>query len=799
MNYGAEDSIRFNLTEQKVYLYGNAKVSYKAIELKADRIVFSFQKNTVFAEGTPDSTGEITGQPDFSDGDKDFDAKRIRYDFKTKKGLIEEVHTQEGDGDLYSERTKRHSDDEIHVKNGKYTTCKLEDYYIRFGKAVAIPGDKIVSGPANLVIGGIPTPLVLPFGYYPNKKGGSSGLLIPSYGESPALGFYLTDGGYYWAINDRMHTQITGDIYSRGSWGIKNQTQYKERYRYSGNVNLEYSSIRRGVGPEFPDYRKTNEFFIRWNHRQAPEARPNSRFSANVNAGTSSNFRNNFNSNTEDYLTNTFQSNISYRKNWPNKPYHINANLRHDQNTRTERFNITIPQVSFNMNRVYPLKGLRGPDAVGGKRWYEKIGFTYSANLENRLSVKNNELRRDNLDGLRRQMRNGLRHQASLNTSLDLGVVSMSPSARMTEKWYFRTVEDRWDPELDRTVTDTITGFRTARNFRFNNSFTTKLYGMFSFTEGPVKAIRHVITPEVTFSYRPDLSQRISRDIDNDGIEEAFSPFRNTLFGGSNARRSGRINFGVQNNLEMKVRQRSDTGTSTKKVSLIDNFSVNSSYDMFKDSIQWSSIRLSGRTRLFNKVGVNFSGRFDPYARDSLGRRIGTSRWKRDGTPGKLSSARISVNTSFQGKDRDEKDASESKAGTPAERAHVMKHPEEYVDFSVPWDIRLNYNLRVDRRFIGRRSDTTRITQSLSFDGNLRLTENWKVGFNSGYDLKADAFTYTTIDIYRDLGCWEMSFNWIPFGNRRSYSFRLNIKAPILKDLKLQRKREWFDRDVPVE
>ncbi len=797
--YDAEDSIRFDLTEQKVYLFGKANINYKKIELTAARIEFSMKNNTVYAYGVEDSSGEKIGKPVFKEGEKSFDSERLRYNFRSKKGLIYEVHTQEGDGDLYSEKVKKHPNDEIHVKKGKYTTCEVEDYHIRFNKAVVIPKDKIVSGPANLVIAGIPTPVVLPFGYYPNQDGEAAGVILPSYGESPGLGFYLLDGGYYWPVNQYMDTRFLVDIYSKGSWGLGNITRYDKRYKYQGNLNISYSNIK-SSDPEFPDYSKTEEFFVKWDHQQDPKARPNSRFSANVNAGTSNNFRNNFNSNTDDYLSNSFQSNISWSRRWRNRPYNLNASLRHSQNSQNESFNITLPDIGFNVNRFYPFKGLRKKKA-GGQKWYEKIGVTYSTNLKNNLQATSEQMDLDSLDKLVNNMRNGLRHNLSVNTSLKKWHLNLQPYFNLTDRWYLESYEKRWDEDRQKTMTDTIRGFNSAMDYNMGANLTTKLYGMYQFRENKVisnlKAVRHVITPSVGFGYRPAVGKRFESDIDNDSILEEYSPYDGTIFGAPSSVESGNVNFNLINNLEAKVRDPSDTSaSSSRKIKLLENFTMASSYDIFKDSLNWSPIRINARTSfLENKLNVRFTSTYDLYDRSSGGQRIDEFRWSRDRRLGHLTDAQLSLGGSFSS----EKGVSiENKDIEEEELKKIRQNPQAFVNFNVPWTLNVNYNLRLNKQF-REGKDTTRITQSVDLRGDFKVTDNWKVGVQTGYDFVAKELSYTTIDIYRDLGCWEMSFNWIPFGKRRSYRFQINIKSPLLKDLKLKRRREWYDRNLAFE
>ncbi|MFB6257609.1 MAG: putative LPS assembly protein LptD [Flavobacteriales bacterium] len=790
VDYSAEDSMIYDRKAGTVLLYGNAKVSYKKIRLEAARIRFSFEKRTVLAYGVEDSTGKMVGQPVMKEGDKKFDARRIRYNFKTKKGVIKEVHTQEGKGDLYSRRTKKHPDGEIHVKKGKYTTCSLSEYYIRFNKAVVIPNDKIVSGPANLVIGGIPTPLFLPFGYYPQEKGGESGIVLPKPGESQRLGFYLSEGGYYWRFDPHLDTRVTGKIYSKGSWGINNFTRYKNRYRYSGNLRISYSRIVKG-DQKLPGFEESREFFIRWKHRQDPKARPNSSFNANVNVGSEDNFRNTLNSTPQDYVSNSFNSNIDYSKNWPNTPFSFNASLRHSQNSRSGDIQFSLPDLGFNVNRFYPLRGI-GKEGTAERKWYEKIGVNYVGNLRNQIRTQSERLSLDRLTPLlNEQMRYGMKHRMNATTSLKPGVFSVTPNIGISDRWYLETIEERYDTSSDEVDTNTVHGFRNAPQGHASLDLTTKLYGMYQFLGKRKITIRHVLTPNVGFTYRPssfDLPQRGPNGTN-------YNPYRRTIFGGPTSNESGKIRLALINNIEGKYKALNDSSTESKKFKIIDNLSIRSSYDMMADSLNWRPVSLSARTTLFEKFGVRFQSSFDPYAVNPAGFRVDRSQWKAEGQLLRWERSTLNVSGDLKSKRRDQQGG---KDGSKKTMAYIRKNPQAYVDFKIPWNLGFTYTLRANRVY-EEGAPPVELDRTINLNGNFRITENWKVEFRSGYDPEAGQLTHTRINIYRNLDCWEMSFNWVPFGRRRRYSFQINLAAPFLKDLKLQKRQQWYDRDVKLE
>jgi hypothetical protein len=792
VDYSAEDSMIYDRLEREVSLYGNAKVDYKKIHLEAARIDLSFEDRTVVAYGVKDSTGKMIGEPVMKEGEQSFDAGRIRYNFKTKKGVIQEVHTQQGKGDLYSERTKKHPNGEIHVKKGKYTTCTLKDYYLRFNKAVVIPDDKIVSGPANLVVGGIPTPLFFPFGYYPQTEGGSSGLLLPRPGETQELGFSLEDLGYYWRFDPYMDTRIMADIYSKGSWALRNRTRYKKRYRYQGNIDVNFSRIVRG-DPELPNYEEEREFFIRWRHAQDPKARPNSRFSANVNLGSKDNFRNAMSSSSRDYLSNTFQSNIDHSKNWAGSPFNLNTSLRHSQNTRSGKMELSLPDMSLNMNRIYPFEGLREGGSAG-KKWYEKIGVDYTANLRNRIETRNREIRSDRLGPLiEEKMRYGMQHRLNATTSLKPGFINITPRIGIRDRWYMQTLEERYDPRTDARDTSTVTGFRNAPEGNASVDLTTKLYGMYQFLGERQTTIRHVLTPNIGFSYRPSTYEEPQRDLDRDGSLESYDPFRRTVFGGPTTRSSGNLQLALINNLEGKYKALADSSKEAKKFQILDNLSIRTSYDLMADSLNWSPVRISGRTTLLENFNIRFQSSFDPYAASAIGRRI--DRFQKQVNGDLLRWTRSSLTVGGDLKSGKESDRSDQEDRT---MDYYRNNPNAYVDFSIPWNLGFNYNLRASREY-DENGENVRIDETVDLNGNFRITEKWKVDFRSGYDPDAGELTYTKINIFRDLGCWEMSFSWVPFGRMKRYSFQINLSTPMLDDLKLQKRERWIDQEARLE
>ncbi|MCX6234852.1 MAG: putative LPS assembly protein LptD [Bacteroidetes bacterium] len=808
VDYKSDDSIIFDIPNQKAFLYQNAALNYQKTDLKAAYVEIDFSKSMLYATFLLDSLNKETGVPVFTDGDQSFTSKEMKYNFDTKKGLIKNVITQEGDGYLHGTTIKKLENNIIDVKSGSYTTCNLPHphYGMHFKKAKIIPDDKIITGPAWMVIEDVPIPLALPFGLFPIFKGRTSGIIVPTWGESPDRGFYLENGGYYWGISDYFDLTVKGDIYSRGSWAIKPLVSYKKRYKFSGTFGFSYAINKFGDAGT-PGYQKKRDFSIRWSHTQDPKSMPNSTFSASVNIVSSSFNRYNPVS-TNDYLSNTFQSSISYQKSWSGL-YHLTVSLNHSQNTQQKNVILSLPNISFSVNRFYPF---RKKVRVGKLRWYEDISVTYTMNAQNNLNTYDSLLFTKSMMNL---FKNGMKHTIPVSSSLKvLKYFNLTNSISYTERWYTQRVEKAWvnDTVITSTDTlpgyvksDTIYGFQTARDFNFSSSLSTKLYGMVQFRKGPLRAIRHVMTPSIGFTLRPDFgSEKFGYwkyyyldETKTDSVH--YSLYQNSIYGTPPDGKSGSFSFSLNNNLEIKVRSKKDTITGTKKVVLIDNFYISTSYDLARDSLKWAPISMSGRTKLFRNLNVQFNGRWDLYAiDDSTGTRINTFQWEKNHKLLRFDNMtwNFSLNWNLTSKNKKNPPLgqSPSAAGTQDEIAQIMAAPDQFLDWNNPWRINISYNLQLIRRFD---KDSFRpknkITQTLSFNGDVNITPKWKIGFRSGYDFEGGGFSYTSFDFYRDLHCWEMRFNWIPIGPLKSWNFSINAKAPLLQDLKLQKKKDFRD------
>ncbi len=807
IDYGAVDSIIYDLDSGKTYIYISGEVLYGDFQLKADYIEFDWTSKIMKAHQTVDSTGKKGPPAYFEDGEESFAAESMLYNFETKNGKINNFKRQEGEGYIIVEQGKKNADNAYFGAGAHYTTCDLDHphFYINANKAKIVPQKIAVTGPANLVVADVPTPLFLPFGIFPINRGRSSGLLIPQYGYSFTQGFFLRNGGYYFAISDHIDLSATGTIFSNGSWGLNTTAGYAGRYRYKGNLSMQYSRNKYGLSFQ-PDFREDRGFYVRWTHNQDPKARPGSSFSANASFGTSDFLTNNaFN---ETYLNNSYNSSISYNKTFTGTPFTMSAALRHNQNTSSGLVDLTLPDVAVNMSRIYPLKKVLNDP----RNQLNQFGINYRMDFRNFLSVPDSTLFTPaTLD----QMQNGFSHSLSASSPFKvLKYFTLTPSFNYNENWYFETVRRNYNPDSTFTevtdpitgeiitdtiinyfAVDTVPGFTAARWYNLSTSLTTKLYGVMSFRKGKVKAIRHVITPTFSFSYRPDYA---SPDFGYYGTYYnapgsdplTYSIFEGSLFGGPPSGQSGSIGINLANNLEMKVRDSKDTITGERKVKLIDNFIINSSYNIAADSLNWSLINASAYTTLFDKVRVNVSGSLDPYIRNEQGIRLNQYEWNVNNRLGRFNSSNIALSTSLRSQRKNNETLS-TDAGTFEERQMVWDNPSFYIDYELPWQFTVNYNLRIQNQLNAEGTDTITTTQTFNMSGDVSLTPNWKIQMSTCYDFQLKEFTFTSVDIYRNLHCWEMSFRWIPFGARRSYIFNVNVKASVLQDLKLSRKRDW--------
>lgn len=785
VQYHADDSIVYDLEAGKAYLYNHAWITYEDIRLDADFIAIDFNTKLLYSSGWPDSTGKVMGKPLFKQGEDEFRADSIRYNFDTKKGKISEISTKDGDSYIHGETVKKEPDNTTFIRNGYYTTCDAEHphYYIKSNRIKVIPNNKVVTGPADMHIMDVPTPVAIPFGFFPNKKGRTSGILFPQYGESQQLGFFLKNGGYYLGLNDHFDLALTGDIYSLGSWRANAYSNYSWKYRFNGNVSVNYSKTRISR-PEFPDYSLEESFFIRWVHTQDAKARPGVSFTANVNAGSSTFYQYNL-SNANNYLTNTFNSSIAWSKVWTGRPFNLSASLSHTQNTQTRDISLSVPNIAFNVSRRTPFKR---KTRVGSERWYEKIGIGLTSSFLNSITTKDTLLFKP---GSEKNFRYGISHAIPINTSFTIGkFFTVNPGITYNERWYLQTIEKTWNAETRTIEVDTLQGFKSARDFGFNTSISTRLYGLVQFRRAKVAAIRHVMTPTIGFSWRPDFSERgygyyKEVQVDTTGKTRKYSIFETGIFGGPGSGKSTLLNFSLDNNLEMKIRQKTDSTDTMKKVKLLESLAMSGNYNFAADSLKLSVIGVSGRATILDRISLYLNGSFDPYTVTETGQRYNTFEIDKTGKLARFTGGNLSVNFNVTKRKGDYT----SGKGSQTELEDVNKHPENYLDFTVPFSLSVGYNLY----YVNNTGAPDQTTQTLSFNGDIQLTPSWKVSYNSGYDFTQKDLSYTSLGIHRDLHCWEMSVNWVPFGFQQNFFFQLNVKSSLLQDLKLTRKNDRFD------
>ena len=827
INYSAKDSIFYDLKSQKIKLYGNSKIDYGEINLEAYEILVDWNDKTLDANYLTDSTGKKIGKPIFSEGNQSYETDKITYNFDSRKAKIKGIVTQLDDAYMQGEDVKKNEEDELFISHAMYTTCNLEEphFHISAGKIKVIPGKKVVSGPFHLKFGDVPTPLGFIFGMFPQPKKKVSGLIMPNYGEEKRRGFYLRDGGYYFAVNDHIDLRLTGDVYSKGSYGMTLGSSYKKRYSYSGNLRFNYNKSKLG---DFENPSTSNDFSFSWSH--TPDAKgKSSRFSSSVNFQTNS-YNQNKNlvySDFNESINAQFNSNISYTKTFKGSPFNLSANLRHSQNVQTKKVNLTLPDVSYNMSRIYPFKNLGklGKTALGkisiSHRFNGKIELTNgsvgnSLSGLNILNSSNNfseqiDFNMDNLNSIIDRSKIGGKHTIPISTSFNLlKYFTVSPSVNYNEIWYFKKLSYNYNELEDGIEIDTTNSFQRAWSYSSAFALSTRIYGTVFFKKGKIKAIRHVISPEISMSFSPDFTKPKfgyyeNVQINSEGDTKLLSKYENFLFGSPRIGSSASMNFYIGNNLEMKVVDKNDTISGTRKIKIFDNLSFSSSYNFLADSFRLAPVRFSTRTSFFKRlINLSVSGNIDPYtfkldsiSENSSGiknvyqRRVDELAYKNNQGIGSLAYINMSLGFRFSAKDfrSEDEEEKDSSFGTREEIDYINSNIAEYIDFNVPWSINASYNL--NRRKLGFRDPT--ITQTLTFSGDVSISEKTKISFRSGYDFKFKMLTQTSINATRDLHCWRINFSWVPFGRFQSYNLSINAVSALLQDLKLEKRSRFFD------
>ena len=824
INYNAKDSIYYDLKTQIIKLYGNSSIDYGNINLKAHKIMIDWNAQTLDANFMRDSTGLKIGKPIFTENNQSYETDKITYNFNSKKAIISGIVTQLDDAYMQGEKVKKNELDELYIHDAKYTTCNLADphFHIATKKLKVIPGKKVISGPFHLKFGNVPTPLGFIFGMFPQPKETVSGIIMPSYGEEKRRGFYLREGGYYFAVNDYFDLRLTGDIYSKGSYGATIATNYKKRYAYNGSLKFNYNKSKTG---EIESPFESNDFSFSWTHTPSSKGR-SSRFSSSVNFQTNS-YNQNKNlvqSNFNQSINAQFNSSISYSKTFKGSPFNISTNLRHSQNVQNKKVNLTLPDLSYNMSRIYPFKnmGKLGKTALGkisiSHRFTGKIELTNgsSSSSLNSINVINSsdsfnqqvDFNMQNINTIIDRSKIGGKHTIPISTSFNiLKFFTVSPSINYNEIWYLKKLNYTYNEVENGIEIDTTNSFSRAWSYNTALSLSTRIYGTVFFKKGKIKAIRHVITPEISLTYSPDFTQKKygyyeNIQINNAGETRLLSKYENFLYGSPRIGSSASMNFYIGNNLEMKVIDENDTISGTKKIKIFENLSFSGNYNFLADSFQLSPIRFNTRTSFFKRlINVSLSGTMDPYAYklDSISetnqiyqRRINELAIKNNQGLGSLAFINMALGMRFSAKDfqsPEEEDEKESRFGTRREIDYINSNIAEYVDFNVPWSINASYNL--NRRKIGYNDPT--ITQTITMSGDISISEKTKISMRSGYDFKNKMLTQTSINATRDLHCWRINFNWIPFGRFQSYNLSISAVSALLQDLKLEKRSRFFD------
>ena len=824
ITYSATGYIKEDIVNKKVYLVKDAKVAKGDITLDADSIVLNMESGVVYAIGRKDTTAKVIGSPAFKQGAQSFKGSELTYNFKSKKGIIRNVFTEQEGGYLFSETTKHMDDGSLNINMSTYSTCNATPphFYIGFNRAKVVPDKKIITGPAYLVLEGVPLPLILPFGYFPfQKKMAASGIIFPKITETTQLGYGLRDGGYYFAINDNFDLLVKGDMYTNGTWMLNATANYIKRYKYSGNFALNYAKNVTGH-KGLSDYTKNSNYRVDWIYNQDSKANPGSRFSASVNMSSSGFDRSNSYI-PEQHVTTTRQSSVSYSKTWDGTPFNFSTSLNQSQNVSNKTVSLNLPKVNFSMSRIYPLKN---NNRIGKPKWYEELQFQYSASIDNQISTTDSLLFTKEVF---KNMRNGFTHQAPLSLQLrPFKNFTISPQIMYTGVLYTQKYEQIWIPDyfnrdlnttVPTVVTDTLRGlfYGQSVNPSISAGFSPTIFGMYLFKPGGrLQAIRHIIKPSVGFSYIPvfkrlttDMYRTVQTDIN--GKSKEYSIFDGNIFGTpSLSSRSGGFSFSLVNIVEAKVFARDDTTGKPKKVKIIDNFTMNTSYNIFADSLRWAPVSMSYRTTLFENINFAAGSSFSLYGLDKKGNPIGTFYFEQNKKLMRLTNLTMSLDFDLgkllkSGKSAKKQAQPSAATGNTANYYSDASRPSDkpgavtagslpldkygYYKFDVPWSLRAAYTF-----YLTKQINKSVITQNLSVSGDLTLTRKTRINYTTGYDLTQKQITMTSIGIVRDMHCWEMNVEWIPIGTMKSWSFTIRVKTAVLADLKYERRKDFHDQ-----
>ena len=831
VKYSAEDSIVYDAASGTAYLYGNSKVDYENMKLASDKVHMNLDNSTVRATGTADSTAEggIKGKPVFTMGKDEYQSDTMAFNFKSKKGLIKGIYTEQQDGFLSGEVGKRDSTGAVFLQHGRYTTCDKPhpDFYIALSRAKVRPGKDVVFGPAYLVVADVPLPLAIPYGFFPFSKKYSSGFIMPSYGDESDRGFYLRDGGYYFAISDKWDLKLIGEIYTKGSWGVSAASNYRKRYRYSGSFLFSYQDSKTG-DKGLPDFAEQESFKIQWNHRQDPKANPYSSLAASVNFATSSYERNNLNSmyNPQTLTQSTRTSSVSWSTGFSSIGLSLSATTNLAQNMRDSSIQITLPDLNISLSRFYPFKRKH---LVGKERWYEKISMSYTGQLANSISTKEDKLLHSNLI---KDWKNAFQHTIPVQANFTLfNYINVTPSFNFTDRMYSKKVTRGWDNTLQKEVVrDTTYGFHNVYNWSMNVGASTKLYGFWvpnrKLFGDKIQAIRHVITPQVSFSYSPNFGARRYGYYDSYQYTDAsgnvklveYSPYQDELYSVPGKYKTEMISWDVSNNIEMKIKSDKDT-TGYKKISIIDELGASMSYNAAADYHRWSDLSMRLRLKWWKNYTFSMNAQFATYAYEldangkpyvgnhtewgygRLPRFQGMSqnfsftlnpeklkKWfgrKDDKDDDKVSVDSDGPDTNIESNMDD--DLEKGKYAAKKKRGNIAETDDDgYMSFNMPWSLTIGYGITMRENTAGRFNTKTmrypyKFTQTLNFSGNIRISDGWNINFSSGYDFENHAMSMTTASLSRDLHCFNMSAS-IVLAPYTSYNFTFRCNAATLTD-----------------
>lgn len=804
VDFEAEDSMVVDIPGKQIFLYNKAAVKFKDVALDAAVIRLDQPTQILTAYSVKDSAGMPTGVPAFKQGESAFTSDTIRYNFKTQRGLTIGTYTQEGEMYIYGEKVKRISPSVFFAEKARFTSCNYDTPHFAFKarKVKFISNQVAVTGLVRPEFENVPIPLGLPFGLFPMKQGRRTGLLPPQPTVNEQLGFGLEGIGYYKTFGELWDATIRANVYSYGSYNIFLTPTYRKRYRYSGGFNLSYMNNKFGFKGD-PDYRApSRNFSVQWNHSLDGKARPGQTFSANVNVATSL-FNRLFPNNAQQNFNNSLQSSIAYQRTWAGKPYNLTVSANHNQNTNTKLFNVSLPDVGFTVNTIYPFQK---KDFVGTPKWYEKLGVSYNGTFRNQFAFYDTAFSfKQLIDTFDWSARHSIPIQLSLPP---LGPLQVGPAISYDETWHSRTFIREWNPITKTVETRGQKGFYTERQMSFGLNFSTALFGTMNFKKGNVKALRHVIRPTFGMGYRPDLNRAkwYRAQVDSTGRELWFDKFNGSQVANIPDGRSGSINFAIDNNLELKVKDKKDTSAAAdKKIRLIDGFGMSTSYNLLADSFGLSDFNFYLRSNLFEKINLTAGANVSPYQIDqATGFRKQQYAWQGDKfSLGRFSSGFVSVSTQFKSKPKDEKKQKEKEDmernrrndfdDQSRELNAIQNNPGEFVDFNIPWSLNLSYSLNLTRMLkLDYSGFETMVTQSINFNGDFNLTEKWKVQANGTFDIQTGTLQYLTTSISRDLHCWQLAINVTPIGPIRSFNISISPKSGLLRDLRINRSRMFY-------